>query len=331
MKFVDEAYITVSSGKGGSGAVSFRREKYVPFGGPDGGDGGKGGDVIITTDTNLNTLSLFQHKIRFKAENGGAGKGARKHGSDGESITLRVPPGTLIFNQESGEQIVDLKNLGESILLAKGGRGGKGNEHFKSSTYQAPKFSQPGEEGKTLEIKLELQLLADIGLLGYPNAGKSTLLSRLSSAKPKIAEYPFTTLSPNLGVLTAYDSSLVIADIPGLIEGAHNGRGLGIKFLKHLRRTNHLLHLIDICSANLDTLDVMFNNIMKELEAFDSDLFIKPQTILLTKIDAVDDKSKISTYESKFKEKGFEVIPISAVTGEGIDQLIQTLFRKDAT
>ncbi|OGQ37227.1 MAG: hypothetical protein A3F16_04260 [Deltaproteobacteria bacterium RIFCSPHIGHO2_12_FULL_43_9] len=330
MKFVDEAFITVHSGKGGAGAVSFRREKFIPFGGPDGGDGGRGGDVFIKADSGLSTLSIFQNKSIFRAGDGKGGGGTRKRGKDGDFITITVPPGTIIYNRDSGEEIADLTKINEPLLLAKGGRGGKGNEHFKSSTFRAPKFAQPGEPGETLNLRLELQLLADVGLLGYPNAGKSTLLSRISEAKPKIADYPFTTLSPMLGVVSAYEQVCVVADIPGLIEGAHLGRGLGIHFLRHLKRTRKLLHLIDISDANIDMVNYRFNNIMKELREFDVELSKKQQTILLTKIDTIDDISTIRSYEENFRKSGFEVLSISAITGKGINSLLQTLFRKDA-
>lgn len=331
MKFVDEAFITVHSGKGGAGAVSFRREKFVPFGGPDGGDGGRGGDVYLEVDSGINTLSFFQNKSIFQASDGKGGAGVRKKGADGEFITVRVPPGTKIYNNDSGEEIADLTQINTQLLLAKGGRGGKGNEHFKSSTFQAPKFSQPGEAGETLNLKLELQLLADVGLLGYPNAGKSTLLSRISAAKPKIADYPFTTLSPILGVVREYDRDCVVADIPGLIEGAHLGRGLGIKFLRHLKRTKRLLHLIDISDASWEIINQRYNNIMQELKEFDIELSKKQQTILLTKVDLIYDKLKISSCEENFKNLGLEVLSISAITGKGIDLLLQTLFRKEAS
>lgn len=331
MKFVDEAFITVHSGKGGPGAVSFRREKFIPFGGPDGGDGGRGGDVLFVTDSGLNTLSFFQNKSIFRANDGQGGSRARKKGKDGFSLTIGIPPGTIIYNRESGEEIADLTQTDAPILLAKGGRGGKGNEHFKSSTFRAPKFAQPGEPGETLNLRLELRLLADVGLVGYPNSGKSTLLSRISKAKPKIGDYPFTTLTPMLGVVSAYEHTCVVADIPGLIEGAHLGRGLGIQFLRHLKRTRKLLHLVDISDADIDTINLRFNNIMRELREFDVELSKKPQTILLTKIDTIDDISKIRSCEDNFSKSGFDVLSVSALTGKGIDLLLQTLFRKDAS
>ncbi|HLB59650.1 MAG TPA: GTPase ObgE [Bdellovibrionota bacterium] len=331
MKFIDEALITVESGKGGAGAVHFRREAFIPRGGPDGGNGGTGGDVLVVVDQGLNTLYHFRHQTRFKALDGVPGGKNLCSGKGGESLTIKVPPGTLIYNQESGELLGDLTIQGAELLLLKGGRGGKGNAHFKSSTHRAPKFSQPGEEGKKLTLRLELQLLADVGLIGRPNAGKSTLLSRISSARPKIADYPFTTLTPQVGVAEREEENCVIADIPGLIEGAHEGKGLGIQFLRHIRRTRRLYHLIDIGDGTHYDLMDRFHQINFELKAFDSNLVDKPQTMVLTKIDTVGGNSIIEIMSRQFREKGYEVIPISAVTGKGLDILFKSLFRKEAS
>jgi len=326
MKFIDEAIITVSSGKGGPGCVSFRREKFAPRGGPNGGNGGAGGNLIFKVNSGLKTLSAFRNITVFRAEDGHPGSKAKKSGSDGKNVTIFVPPGTLLWDNKTGALLHDLTVPGSELVLLQGGRGGKGNAHFKSSTYQAPKFAQPGEKGEELILRVELQLLADIGLIGFPNAGKSSLLSRVSAARPKIADYPFTTLAPQVGVINHYDKDLVMADIPGLIKGAHKGKGLGMQFLRHIRRTNRLLHLLDTSEENLWT---KFEQINHELKSFDPSHADKPQTVVLTKIDLHEEKSVIDKIMEEFRAHGHEVIAISSATGEGLDKLYQVIFREE--
>ncbi|MBI5892419.1 MAG: GTPase ObgE [Deltaproteobacteria bacterium] len=324
MKFIDEAKIYVHAGNGGRGCVSFRREKYVPKGGPDGGDGGKGGDVTIIGDRRLSSLLDFNYKRNHIAERGQHGKGSNWHGKDGKSITIHVPIGTLIKDADTGDVIEDITSDAQEILIAKGGRGGKGNAHFVSSTFQAPKFAQPGEEGGERHLKLELKLLADVGIIGFPNAGKSTLISHISKAKPKIADYPFTTLKPNLGVVKVGDyANFVIADIPGLIEGAHEGKGLGIKFLKHIERTSIFIHLIDLSPFSEREPKKDFEIINKELIAFNPDLKNKKQVIALNKIDIPEARERLSNILKFFKTKGIKTFAISAVTGECILELLK--------
>ncbi|MBU1160952.1 MAG: GTPase ObgE, partial [Proteobacteria bacterium] len=251
MKFIDEAMITVQSGDGGKGCVSFRREKFIPRGGPDGGDGGKGGDIILSTTSRKRTLYQFRYQRHFKAKNGAHGQGNQKTGKNGPNLTIELPPGTLVIDGDTGHLIKDLVDTGEIFVILKGGRGGRGNTRFKTSTHRTPRFAQPGEPGETRTLKLELKLLADVGIIGLPNAGKSTLIAAISSARPKIANYPFTTLTPSLGVVqTGWAEPFVVADIPGLIKGAHQGTGLGIKFLRHIERTRILVHLIDVSSID---------------------------------------------------------------------------------
>jgi len=287
MKFVDEANIIVTAGNGGNGSASFRREKYIPFGGPDGGDGGRGGSVLLEGDSGLNTLVDFRHMRKFKAQNGQHGSGRNKTGKGGENVVIRVPLGTVITEAETGEHIGDVTEHGQQLLVAKGGRGGLGNVHFKSSTNRSPRQTVPGSAGDTFELHLELKVLADVGLLGFPNAGKSTLISTVSAARPKVADYPFTTLYPNLGVVRIdVDRSFVIADIPGLIEGAAEGTGLGIQFLKHLQRTRLLLHLVDLAPLMLDVDPVeQVRQLEQELRNFDPGLMDKPRWLVFTKAD----------------------------------------------
>lgn len=325
MKFIDEATITVHSGNGGAGAIHFRREKYIPKGGPDGGDGGKGGDVVFRADQSLSTLIDFRYKKRYEAADGDSGKGQLKKGKGGEDIIIRVPVGTTIRVNQTNELLADLIQDRDEIIVAKGGRGGKGNNHFKNSVHQAPKRAQPGEKGEEKELKLELKLLADVGLVGFPNAGKSTLISRISNAKPKIADYPFTTLTPQLGVVRISEGeSFVVADIPGLIEGAHRGVGLGTQFLKHIERTRLLLHLIDVSEENpLERCKI----ILQELSAAHSKLLRKKQRIVLTKIDLMKDKKDLIPLVSSFQKMGYECGTISAVTGEGLKTLIYDVSR----
>ncbi len=326
MNFVDEAEIYVKAGDGGPGAVSFRREKYVPRGGPDGGDGGKGGDVILKVDTGLNTLQPFRYRKRFVAESGKAGRGKNMHGRSGRDLTVKVPPGTIVFDADTGLLLVDLTRKDQRWTAARGGVGGKGNARFATSTNQAPRYSQEGRKGQERRLRLELKLLADVGLVGAPNAGKSTLLARCSAARPKIANYPFTTLVPQLGVvaLSPYES-LVMADIPGLIEGAHRGVGMGVEFLKHIERTMVLLHVLDI-SLGSDEAVRQFNVIEEELAGFGQELLNKRLVIALNKID-ISEKEEIEQAKARLKGQGIGVYPISAFTGEGVDRLLNRLFK----
>ncbi|MGB0453698.1 MAG: GTPase ObgE [Bacteriovoracaceae bacterium] len=328
MKFIDEVKITIVSGKGGNGCVSFRREKFVPFGGPDGGDGGDGSDIYFVADEGLNTLVHFRGKKIFKGPSGEDGSGSQCNGKAGEDLKIRVPVGTIIKNQESGEIIADLTAHQEEVLILKGGRGGLGNINFKSSTNQAPRRATEGDESKELDIHLELKLLADIALLGLPNAGKSTLISVLSAAKPKIADYPFTTLEPNLGVVTLGEESFVVADIPGLIEGASDGKGLGIKFLKHIERTKAFVHLVD-CSWCLEPFEALesYITIRDELAKYEVGLTDKKEIICLTKIDAMSDE-EIQDFQDFFEQNlDKKVLPLSSVSGKNVDVLKSLMLR----
>ncbi|MGE5087147.1 MAG: GTPase ObgE [Bacillota bacterium] len=336
MKFIDEVKITLASGRGGPGCISFRRESGLPRGGPDGGDGGKGGDVIIRTSRHINSLVDFRQNKRYAAQNGEMGYGRQKAGADGENLVMIVPEGTVIRTLE-GEIIVDMTGINEYVIL-KGGRGGKGNEFFKTSINQAPDYAQPGEENEEVEVKLELKLIADVGIIGFPNAGKSTLISRISAAKPKIADYPFTTLTPNLGVVKAGDySSFVVADIPGLVKGAHEGVGLGIQFLKHVERTRIFIHLVDVSGVSGRDPIQDFEDLNHELKMYDESnqdkegffpLSTRPQFVVLNKIDTlgIDQLEKIKT---KFKKiTGSSPLAISAVTGKNINELVTELGRQ---
>ena len=325
MKFVDYVTITVRSGSGGPGAVAFRREKYVPKGGPAGGDGGRGGSVYLEADPNLNTLLDLRYKRHHFAKSGEPGKGSNQKGKDAEDIIIRVPPGTIARNTDTGEIIGEVIHPGDRLLLARGGRGGKGNAFFKSPTRQTPRFAQPGEPGEEVNVTLELKLLADVGLVGFPNAGKSTLISALSAAKPKIADYPFTTLTPNLGVVDAGDfRTFVMADIPGIIEGAHEGKGLGLRFLKHIERNPVLLFVIPVVSSDPYQ---EYQTLLKELEAYDPHLLEKPRMVALTMMDLLPpaEQEKIDTRALDFPEN-LEVIPVSAVSGYNIPQLKERLW-----
>lgn len=316
--FIDYVEIEVTSGRGGDGSVSFRREKYVPKGGPDGGDGGRGGDIIAVADQNINTLLDYRYKRSYKADSGQPGSGGLKSGRDGESIILRVPVGTIIKDLATDEIVADLDASDAQIVLAGGGRGGKGNNHFKSSTNQTPRFAKPGYAGENRRLSLELKLLADVGLVGYPNAGKSTLLARVTAAKPKIADYPFTTLIPNLGIVRMGDfRSFVMADIPGIIQGASEGKGLGVQFLRHIQRTAVLLFLID---GSLPDIKGTYDKLYHELAEYDPDLVKRQIVKVINKTDVIDaaDLSRL-----KKKHRGF--IFISAVTGEGTDHLLKHL------
>jgi len=321
--FIDQAKIRVKAGDGGNGCTAFRREKYVPFGGPSGGDGGRGGDVYLEAVLGLNSLLHFKYNTEYRAGRGGHGEGNNRHGRDGEDVVIQVPVGTIVYDDETGELIHDFQSPGERVLIAQGGRGGRGNARFATSTRRAPRFHEPGKPGQVRRLRLELKLLADAGLIGLPNAGKSTLISRLSAARPKIADYPFTTLEPILGVVQLDDlKSFVVADIPGLIEGAHRGAGLGHEFLRHIERTRLLLHLIDVSDASpLDPVESL-QIINRELGAYNPMLQEKPQIVVATKMDIVKDPERVKTLRAFCESEGLELIEISAVTGRGIDQLI---------
>jgi len=320
VKFIDEVIITVQSGDGGRGCVSFRREKFVPRGGPDGGDGGKGGDVLLRTTLRKRTLYQFQYQKHFKAKNGAHGQGKQKTGQNGQSLVIEIPPGTLVTDLDTGQVVKDLVKPGETLLLARGGRGGQGNTRFKTSTNRTPRFAQPGEPGETKRLKLELKLLADVGIIGLPNAGKSTLIRAISSARPKIGDYPFTTLTPSLGVVqTQWGEPFVVADIPGLIKGAHKGTGLGIKFLRHIERTRILVHLIDVSSIDLNDPLHDYNAVNTELSMYNRKLAEKPQIIVLNKIDLPGIQNAAGAFQSAITDK--EVTLISALTGKGVDNL----------
>ena len=321
--FTDYVKILVKSGDGGDGAVSFRREKYVAAGGPDGGDGGKGGDVYFTVDPDSNTLVDFRYKKKFKAENGKNGEGARRYGRGGEDLYIKVPLGTIIKDAETGKVLADLCEQGQTELVFPGGRGGKGNSHFATSTRQAPHFSQGGEKGIEKEIILELKLLADVGLIGFPNVGKSTFLSTVTSATPKIADYHFTTLEPNLGVVKSeYGDSFVIADIPGIIEGASEGTGLGLQFLRHIERTRLLLHVIDVSGIEGRNPVEDFNIINNELKSYSEKLSTRTQIIVASKADLIQDEEQYNELAKLAEEKNMKIFKISSVTGEGVKELL---------
>ena len=322
--FTDYAKIIIKSGDGGNGAVSFRREKYVAAGGPDSGDGRRGGSIYFIVDPDSNTLVDFRFKKKFKAENGKNGEGARRYGKSGEDLYVKVPIGTLIKDAETGKIIADLSHKGQKDLILPGGRGGKGNSHFATSTRQAPRFSQDGEKGIEKEVILELKLLADVGLIGFPNVGKSTFLSKTTSATPKIADYHFTTLEPNLGVVkNDYGESFVIADIPGIIEGASNGTGLGLQFLRHIERTRLLLHVIDVSGIEGRNPVDDFKTINEELKSYSEKLSKRKQIIVANKIDSMQDENLYNDLEKLAKENNIEIFKISAVTGEGISELLK--------
>ncbi len=331
MRFVDEAVISVKAGKGGHGCISFRREKFVPRGGPDGGDGGNGGNVIVRADARLLSLYDFRLKRHYEAQNGQPGMGSQCHGRKGENLVLHLPEGTLIFEQtpEGEVLIADLTDVDAEFVLAHGGRGGKGNEHFKSSTMRAPRFSQPGEMGEERTLRLELKILADAGLVGLPNAGKSTFISKVSAARPKIAAYPFTTLIPNLGVMIdEFDPGrrMVLADIPGLIEGAHTGQGLGTRFLKHVERTRFIVHILSIEDISMDDPWAGFELINGELRQFDAGLGERVQVEVINKIDAVDEEI-VEALKAKAAEDNRPIFFISAMYGQGIDELVAHIWK----
>lgn len=323
--FIDEAIIRVKAGDGGNGCVAFRREKYVPRGGPSGGDGGKGGDIVMESSERHNTLVHFRFNPEYKAERGRHGEGAKRSGRHGADIMLKVPVGTIVYDQESGQTVHDFARADDRIVVARGGRGGRGNAQFKSSTHQAPREHEDGRPGEERTLRLELKLLADVGLVGFPNVGKSTLISHISAARPKIADYPFTTLEPNLGVVVVGDSpneiSFVVADIPGLIEGAHQGAGLGTQFLRHIERTRLLVHLVDVSDSSGRPDPVKdFAVIMDELTSFGAGLESKPMILVASKCD-VANKSKLAKLKRYAKGQDLELLTISAVTGEGVEKL----------
>lgn len=330
--FIDEAIIRVKAGDGGNGCVAFRREKFVPRGGPSGGDGGKGGDVIMESSERHNTLVHFRFNPEHKAQRGRHGEGSNKTGREGEDVVLKVPVGTILYDNETGERVHDFSTPDETIIIARGGRGGRGNAQFATSTHQAPRECEPGRPGEERAYRLELKLLADVALVGFPNVGKSTLISRISAARPKIADYPFTTLQPNLGVVAVGEEpavkSFVVADIPGLIEGAHTGAGLGTQFLRHIERTRLLVQLVDVSdgSGRPDPVkDVEV--IMGELASFGAGLEQKPMIMAASKID-VANKDKLANLKRYCKKHGLDLFPISAVTGKGIDDLKYVMAEK---
>jgi GTPase len=332
--FIDEATIRVKAGDGGNGCLAFRREKFVPRGGPSGGDGGKGGDVIMESSERHNTLVHFRFNPEYKAQRGRHGEGSNKTGREGANVLLKVPVGTLVYDAETGEKVHDFSHADERMVVARGGRGGRGNAQFATSTHQAPREHEEGRPGEERTLRLELKLLADVGLVGYPNVGKSTLISRISAARPKIADYPFTTLQPNLGVVVVGqppdDQSFVVADIPGLIEGAHAGAGLGTQFLRHIERTRLLVHLVDVSHASgrpdpVKDVEV----IMGELASFGAKLERKPMIMVASKLD-IANKDKLAKLKRYCKQQRLELFPISAVTGKGIDDLKYAMAEKVA-
>ncbi len=329
VKFVDEAKIYVKSGRGGKGCVSFRREKFVPRGGPNGGDGGNGGDVIVIARQNMSSLLDHHYKQHYKAENGENGRGKDQHGKNAAVLLVPVPVGTVVKDFFTREILGDLTENGQTLIVAKCGRGGRGNARFATSTNRAPRYAQPGEEAEEKTLLLELKLLADVGIIGFPNAGKSTLISRISAARPKIADYPFTTLIPNLGVVSYNEGkTFVVADIPGLIKGAHEGTGLGTKFLRHIERTKVLIHLIDLSPFTQRDPIEDYHQMNKELEAYSPNLIRKPQIIVPNKIDITEARQKLEEIKTCFKKLRIEVFPISSATGEGVKRLIEEVGKR---
>jgi GTP-binding protein len=319
--FIDEVRILVKAGDGGNGCMAFRREKYVPRGGPSGGDGGRGGDVFMRSTVHDNTLLRYRFNPEHKAERGRHGEGSDCHGKNGESVQLEVPVGTVVYDDSTGRMLFDFSAADQVFRVAKGGRGGRGNARFATSTHQAPTEHEPGKPGEEKKLRLELKLLADVGLVGFPNAGKSTLISRISAARPKIADYPFTTLAPNLGVVKMDDyRSYVVADIPGIIEGAHEGHGLGIQFLRHIERTRLLVHLVDVSETGRDPVND-FDVLMGELESFSEGLAKKPMILAPSKMDAVASMDVVEKLRQIAQARGMQFIPISSATGAGIDEL----------
>lgn len=329
VKFVDEAKIYAKSGRGGRGCVSFRREKFVPRGGPNGGDGGDGGDVIVIGRENMTSLLDYHYKQHYRAQNGEHGRGKDQHGKNAPALLVPVPIGTVVRDFFTGEILGDITADNQTLVVASGGRGGRGNARFATSTNQAPRYAQPGEEGEEKTLILELRLLADVGIIGFPNAGKSTLISRISAARPRIADYPFTTLIPNLGVVSYNEGkTFVVADIPGLIKGAHEGVGLGIKFLRHIERTKVLIHLLDLSPFTERNPIEDYHIMNEELEAYSPELKNKPQIIAPNKIDITEAKEKLEEIETYFKKLGIKVFPISSATGEGVKELIEEVWKR---
>jgi GTP-binding protein len=328
MQFIDEARVHVRAGDGGKGAVAFRREKFVPKGGPSGGDGGDGASVVMVVDGGLSTLLDFRYRKEYLAPSGQPGANKDKYGRGGEDLVLRVPPGTQVFDDATGDLLADLRRDGERFVVARGGRGGRGNIHFATPTDRAPRRSEPGLPGEERDLRLELKLLADVGLLGFPNVGKSSLIARISAARPKIADYPFTTLVPNLGMVRLQgERSFVVADVPGLIEGAHRGTGLGDRFLRHLERTRVLIHLLDATAGNGRTPLRDYEAINRELRLYDPRLAERPQIVALNKIDVPEVRRKLKTLAAPFKRRGLELLAVSAATGEGVPQLLEAAWR----
>lgn len=326
MKFIDEVKIKVKAGDGGRGCVSFRREKFVPRGGPNGGNGGDGGDVVVVADRQLTTLLDLRYQKQYKAARGEHGRGKDQHGKRGEDRVIPVPVGTVVRDLQSGELLADLSGAGDRCIVAAGGKGGKGNAHFVSSTHRAPRFAQPGLPGEERELDIELRLLADVGIIGLPNAGKSTLIAAISAVRPKIADYPFTTLVPNLGVVSYGESrNFVIADIPGLIEGAHRGEGLGHKFLRHVTRTSLLIHLLDASQIGEKEPLAEWLAVNRELQLFEPSLADKPQLVVANKIDLPEGRASVNLLEQRLPERYRPLHVISAVTGEGVRRLVQTI------
>ena len=320
--FIDEARILVKAGGGGNGCLAFRREKYVPRGGPSGGDGGRGGDVTLVADEHENTLLKFRFNPEHKAQRGRHGEGSNKTGAEGRSLQVDVPVGTVVYDEATGERLYDFTQTGEQFVVARGGRGGRGNARFATSTHQAPTEHEPGHPGEENRLRLELKLLADVGLVGFPNAGKSTLISRISAARPKIADYPFTTLEPNLGVVQLENfRSFVVADIPGLIEGAHLGHGLGIQFLRHIERTRLLAHLVDVSEATGRDPVHDFETVMQELASFSEELVRKPMIVVAAKMDVAQDPTRVYALRQLAADRGLAFFEISSATGQGIEPL----------
>ncbi|HTW67103.1 MAG TPA: GTPase ObgE [Bryobacteraceae bacterium] len=319
--FIDEVRIRVKAGDGGNGCLAFRREKYVPRGGPSGGDGGRGGDVVFVASEHHNTLLHFRFNPEHTAERGRHGEGSNRTGRDGASIDVPVPVGTLVYDDETGELLHDFTRAGDRFIVAHGGKGGRGNQHFATPTHQAPTEREPGHPGEDKRLQLKLKLLADVGLVGFPNAGKSTLISRISAARPKIADYPFTTLEPNLGVVSVGDETFVVADIPGLIEGAHLGHGLGVQFLRHIERTRLLVHLVDVSETTGRDPVEDFRVVMEELKNFSPDLVKKPMFLVASKVDVAQDPERMERLRSLAAERQLPFFEISSVTGQGIEGL----------
>ena len=326
--FIDRARISVKGGNGGNGVTAFRREKFVPRGGPSGGDGGRGGSVYLESTEGLNTLLHFRYNPEHKAGRGRHGEGSKRHGQDAEDLVLFVPVGTVVVDADTAETVHDFTHAGERVLVAAGGRGGRGNAQFATATNRAPRYHQDGRLGVGRSLILELKLIADVGLVGLPNAGKSTFISRVSAARPKIADYPFTTLEPHLGVVDLGDfKTFVVADIPGLIAGAHEGAGLGDRFLRHIERTKLLLHLVDLSGMSKDPI-VDYQTIMGELSAYSEAVARKPRMVVPTKLDALDDEQRLDDFREYCRNYGFECHPISAATGQGIPELIRAIERR---